>query len=57
MNRIKFSIIIPVYNTPENFYQECIDSVNRLNYDNYEVIIVDDASNSYTKEYLKKTQS
>lgn len=54
MNRIKFSIIIPVYNTPENFYQECIDSVNRLNYDNYEVIIVDDASNSYTKEYLNR---
>lgn len=54
MNRIKFSIIIPVYNTPENFYQECIDSVNRLNYDNYEVIIVDDASNSDTKEYLNR---
>lgn len=54
MNRIKFSIIIPVYNTPENFYQECIDSVNKLNYDNYEVIIVDDASNNNTKEYLNR---
>lgn len=54
MNKIKFSIIIPVYNTPEKYYQECADSVNCLNYDNYEVLIIDDASNSQTKEYLKK---
>lgn len=53
MNTIQFSIVIPVYNTPEKFLKECLDSVKNQTYKNYEVIIVDDGSNIQTKNYLK----
>lgn len=40
----KFSIVIPVYNTITEQLQECIDSVLAQNYENYELILVDDHS-------------
>lgn len=39
---VKFSILIPAYKS--NFLEECIDSILCQTYDNYEIIIVDDAS-------------
>lgn len=39
----QFSIIIPVYNG-ERFLNRCILSVLNQNYDNYEVIFVNDGS-------------
>ena len=54
MNETSFSIIVPVYNTEEKFLKECIDSLNNLKYDNYEVIFVDDASDDDTKQILNK---
>lgn len=57
MNKTKFSIIIPVYNTVETFLNQCIASVNNLQYDNYEVLIIDDASSDTTKEVIKKLSS
>lgn len=44
MNILRFSIIIPVYNTPENLLKRCIDSIYRQRYHAYEVILIDDGS-------------
>ena len=38
------SITIPVYNTPEKFLHECIRSVLTQCYENWEVVLIDDAS-------------
>ena len=38
-----FSLIIPVYNT-EKYLQECLDSVAAQEFDDFEVILVDDGS-------------
>lgn len=38
-----FSIVVPVYNT-ENFLDDCIESVLRQSYTNWELILVDDGS-------------
>ncbi len=40
---MKFSIIIPVYNV-ENYLSECLESVFSQDFDDYEIIIVDDGS-------------
>lgn len=42
--RPKFSFVIPVYNTVTQQLEECFDSVLAQNYDNYELILVDDHS-------------
>lgn len=52
------SITIPVYNTPEQFLHECIGSVLAQCYDNWEILLVDDASpddnvRKIIKEYAK----
>lgn len=52
MNKTRFSIIIPVYNTEEKFLKDCFDSVEKQTFKNYEVIIVDDGSEKKTKEFL-----
>lgn len=39
----KFSIIVPLYNT-EKYIGECIDSIINQDYDNWELIIVNDGS-------------
>lgn len=40
---IKFSIIIPVYNV-STYLRQCVDSVLNQDYDNFEIILVDDGS-------------
>ncbi len=40
------SAIVPVYNTPSEYLTECIQSVEKQTYDNYELILVDDGSDS-----------
>ena len=44
-NKIKFSIILPVYNV-ENYLKECIDSCENqdLPKDEYEIIAINDGS-------------
>lgn len=46
-----FSIIIPVYNTPEEYLTKCIDSLtkNSTYINNTEIIIIDDGSNELVK--------
>jgi hypothetical protein len=38
------SVTVPTYNTPDKFLRECIESVIAQSYDNWELILVDDAS-------------
>ncbi len=56
-NNIKVSIVVPVFNT-EKYLRKCIDSLLNQDYQNIEVLLVDDGStdNSGTicKEYIKK---
>lgn len=45
-------IIIPVYNTPLNDLERCLDSILTQSFDNYKVYIIDDGSNEETKLFL-----
>lgn len=50
-----FSIAIAVYNTEIKLLTECFDSVKNIDYNNYEVIVVDDCSSiSAVSTYCKK---
>ena len=52
------SILIPIYNTNEAYFRECLDSVIAQTYDNWELCVADDASTTpiveVVKEYKKK---
>lgn len=50
---IDFSLIIPVYNV-EKYIENCLDSVIEQTYDNYEVIMVDDASSDNSVKLASK---
>ena len=47
------SIIIPVYNTPIEYIQECVDSIDLQTFKDYEVIIVNDGSNDEVSKFLR----
>jgi len=49
----KVSIIIPVYNC-EKYIRECVESALAQDYENLEVIVVDDGSTDATPEILKE---
>ena len=49
---MKTSIIIPVYNTPENKLRRCLDSIIVQSFVDYECIIVDDGSTDYSGEII-----
>ena len=49
------SVVIPVYNAPKNFLDECINSILNQTYQNFEICLADDASpKPYVKELLQK---
>ena len=53
--KIKFSIILPTYNSNPKYLIQCIDSVISQEYQNWELCISDDASNyQETINTLKK---
>ncbi len=49
MSSIKFTIIIPVYNS-ERCLKRCVDSILRQTYQNYEIILVNDGSTDSSGE-------
>lgn len=52
---IDFTFIIPVYNA-ENTIERCLESVRVQNYDNFEVIVMDDGSKDQSYEKCMKYQ-
>lgn len=53
MNKIKVSIVIPVYNA-ESYLTDCIESALNQNYSNIEVIAVDDGSKDNSLKILER---
>ena len=52
---VKISIIIPVYNV-EDYLKECLDSLIRQTYTEFEIICIDDGSSDNSLDILKKYQ-
>lgn len=50
---IKFSVLVPLYNTPIKFLKEMINSVRNQTYNNWELCLADgsDDKHSYVKKY------
>lgn len=53
---IKFSVLVPLYNTPESFLKAMIESVQAQTYKNWELCLVDgsDSEHSFVGEMCKK---
>lgn len=49
---VRFSIIIPFYNTPKQFFFRMLNSIRNQTYSSYEIIVVDDGSNSSDSSFL-----
>jgi glycosyltransferase involved in cell wall biosynthesis len=51
-NKVKFSILTPLYNTPERFLREMLDSVLTQTYENWELCLADgsDQDHAYVGE-------
>lgn len=58
----KISILVPLYNTPEDFLREMIESVTNQTYENWELCLADGSDNAHAyveevvKEYQKKDE-
>lgn len=50
------SIVVPVYNV-EAYLEKCLDSLVNQNFDNYEVIIVNDGSTDKSKEIAQRYEN
>lgn len=55
---IKFSILVPLYNTPKKYLLEMIDSVRSQTYGNWELCLADgsDAKHNYVEQICKEYQ-
>ena len=57
-NPIMVSFIIPVYNA-QNYLKECMESILKIDSNNYEIILIDDGSSDDSRkiceEYSTKT--
>lgn len=52
----KISIVVPVYNTPEDFFEELVQSLQKQTYSNWELCLADGSPEpiKYMQEYPKK---
>ena len=50
---VKISVVVPVYNA-ESIIERCVDSIISNNYDNLEVILVEDCSKDNSLEKCKE---
>lgn len=53
MEKIRFSIVIPAYNT-EKYIERCIKSILEQNYSNLQIIVVNDGSTDSTEAIVRK---
>lgn len=53
-NGVKFSIIVPLYNTPLNFLDQLVKSVEAQTYSNWQLCFADGSSNIKVAEHIKK---
>lgn len=56
MSKVRFSIIVPVYNV-ENYIKECLDSIKNQTFSDFEVLCVDDGSTDNSLEILNEYAS
>lgn len=45
------SVIVPIYNIPVQYIEECVQSMLRQTYDYFELLLVDDGSADVCREY------
>jgi|GEM_PF-1228531 len=50
------SVVVPTYNRL-NYLKNCLESLRQQDFGNFEIIIVDDGSDSEVREYLEKIKS
>ena len=57
--KVKISILVPLFNTPEEFLREMIDSVMNQTYSNWELCLADgsDDAHAYVAEVVKKYEA
>ncbi len=53
-NKCKISVLVPLYNTPEIFLKEMLDSVINQTYENWELVLVDASDDSVKNELIIK---
>lgn len=52
MGRVKVSVIMAVFNTPFSMFKRAIDSVLNQDFDNFEIVVVNDGSNKFLSSQL-----
>ena len=53
-HHVKFSIVIPLYNTPLNFLNELIDSIKKQSYSNWEICFADGSTDNKLVKVFEK---
>ena len=57
MNETRFSVIILIYNTKIEYIDLAIKSILNQDYQNYEIVMIDDGSNEEVKQYISQYES
>lgn len=53
-NGVKFSVIVPLYNTPLNFLDQLVKSLEAQTYPNWQLCFADGSSNNKVAEHIKR---